>query len=148
GDIPIALPFNGEDTSKGMVSTAVAAAAAILLGGPLFGGLIAGIIALANKLQGDKKREETKQKIRMQLHSEVYPQVQREVGAGIEFAITKQIKLVNTSIEDEIAAQRTVLEQAMGDVRARMMDEKERKESLAVDMKADLERIDAIREAL
>lgn len=148
GDIHIAFSFNPEDVSKGMVSTAVAAAAAMLIAGPIIGGIIAGIIAFANKLRGDKKREEVKQKIRMQLHSEVYPQVQREVGKGIEIAITKQITLINTSIEDEITAQRTALEKAMGDVRERMMNEKERKESLVIDMKADLERIGVIREEL
>ncbi|MEG0897662.1 MAG: hypothetical protein RSF73_08980, partial [Ruthenibacterium sp.] len=112
------------------------------------GGVIAAIIAFANMWKGDKKRDEAKQKIRMQLHSEVYPQVQREVGKGIEVAITKQIKLINTSIEDELTTQRTALEKAMSDVRQQMMDEKESKENLARDMKADLERISVIREEL
>ncbi|MEF9939693.1 MAG: dynamin family protein [Clostridium sp.] len=148
GDIHIAFSFNAEDMGKGMVSTAVAAAAAIWIAGPLLGGVIAAIIAFASMWKGDKKRDEAKQKIRMQLHSEVYPQVQREVGKGIEVAITKQIKLINTSIEDELTTQRTALEKAMSDVRQQMMDEKESKENLARDMKADLERISVIREEL
>ena len=37
------------------------------------------------------------------------------------------------------------LEKAMEDVRKKMTDEKERKENLAIDIKADLERIQIIR---
>ncbi|MEG0897656.1 MAG: dynamin family protein [Ruthenibacterium sp.] len=149
GDIQIAFNFNAEDMSKGTVFTAVAAAAAaVWIGGPVMGVIVGGIIALVNKWQGDKKREETKQKIRMQLQSEVYPQVQREVGKEIEIAITKQIQLINTSIEEDIVAQRTVLEKAMSDVRQQMTDEKEHKEKLALAMNADLERISVMRHEL
>ena len=86
-----------------------------------------------------------KNQIRMRLNSEVYPQVLKEVGNGIEIAITKQMKLINVSIEEEITAQRAALEKAMEDVRKKMNDEKERRENLAIDMKADLERIQMIR---
>ena len=108
-------------------------------------GIIAGLIAFVIKIKGDKKREELKNQIRMRLNSEVYPQVLKEVGIGIEIAITKQIKLINTSIEDEIMIQRTSLEKAMEDVCKKITDEKERKENLAIDIKADLERIQIIR---
>ena len=145
GDVHISFNFNTEDVGKGVVSTTVAAVAAIIVAGPLIGGIIAGLIAFVNKIKGDKKREELKNQIRMKLNSEVYPQVLKEVGNGIEIAITKQIKLINTSIEDEILTQRTALEKAMEDVRKKMTDEKERKENLAIDIKADLERIQIIR---
>ena len=55
------------------------------------------------------------------------------------------MKLINTSIEDEIMVQRAALEKAMKDVRKKMNDEKERRETLAMGMKADLERIQIIR---
>lgn len=145
GDVHISFNFNTEDAGKGVVSATVAAVAAIIVAGPLIGGIIAGLIAFVNKIKGDKKREELKNQIRMKLNSEVYPQVLKEVGNGIEIAITKQIKLINTSIEDEILTQRTALEKAMEDVRKKMSDEKERKEKLASDVKADLERIQIIR---
>lgn len=145
GDVHISFNFSTEDAEKGVVSTTVAAVAAIIVAGPLIGGIIAGLIAFVNKIKGDKKREELKNQIRMRLNSEVYPQVLREVGNGIEIAVTKQIKLINTSIEDEIATQRAALEKAMEDVRRKMSDEKERRENLAVDIKADLERIQMIR---
>lgn len=144
-DVHISFNFNTEDVGKGVVSTTVAAVAAIIVAGPLIGGIIAGLIAFVNKIKGDKKREELKNQIRMKLNSEVYPQVLKEVGNGIEITITKQIKLINTSIEDEILTQRTALEKAMEDVRKKMTDEKERKENLAIDIKADLERIQIIR---
>ena len=130
---------------KGIVSTTVAAVTAIIVAGPLIGGIIAGLIAFVSKIRGDKKREEMKNQIRMRLNSEVYPQVLKEVGNGIEIAITKQMKLINVSIEEEITAQRAALEKAMEDVRKKMNDEKERRENLAIDMKADLERIQMIR---
>lgn len=145
GDVHISFNFNTGDVGKSVVSTTVAAVAAIIVACPLIGGIIAGLIAFVNKIKGDKKREELKNQIRMKLNSEIYPQVLKEVGNGIEIAITKQIKLINTSIEDEILTQRTALEKAMEDVRKKMNDEKERKENLAIDIKADLERIQIIR---
>lgn len=145
GDVQIAFNFNTEEVGKGLVSTAVAAAAAIIVAGPIIGGIIAGIIAFTNKIKGDKKREEIKGQIRMKLNSEVYPQVLKEVGNGIEIAITKQLKLINTSIKDEIMAQRTALEKAMDDVRKKMSNERERKENLAIDIRADLERIQLLK---
>lgn len=145
GNVHISFNFNTEDVGKSFVSPTVAAVAAIIVAGPLIGGIIAGLIAFGNKIKGDKKREELKNKIRMKLNSEVYPQVLKEVSNGIEIAITKQIKLINTSIEDEILTQRTALEKAMEDVRKKITDEKERKENLAIDIKADLKRIQIIR---
>ena len=145
GDVHISFNFNTEDVGNSVVSTTVAAVAAIIVAGPLIGGIIAGLITYVNKIRGDKKREEMKNQIRMRLNAEVYPKVLREVGHGIETAITKQIKLVNTSIEDEITAQRAALEKAMEDARKKMNDEKERREALAMDMRADLERIQRIR---
>lgn len=145
GDVHISFNFNTEDVGKGIVSTTVAAVAAIIVAGPFVGGLIAGVIAFVNKIKGDKKREELKNQIRMRLNSEVYPQVLKEVGNGIEIAVTKQIKLINTSIEGEILTQRTALEKAMEDVRKKMTDEKERRENLVIDINADLERLQTLR---
>ena len=84
----------------------------------------------------------------MKLRSEVFPQVLAEVGVGIEMAITKQIKLINTSIEEELKSQRETLEKAMADVRGRINDENTKKENLAIDIKADLERIGEIKDGL
>ena len=148
GDVRISFNFNVEDVSKGIVSTTVAAVAAIIIGGPLLGSIIAGLIAFVNKIRNDQKREEQKNKIRMKLNSEIYPMVLKEVGNGIESAITKQIKLINTSVEEEILTQRTTLERAMNDVRMKMSDEKERKENVAIDINTDLERINILRNEL
>lgn len=145
GDIKMTFSFNAENVSKGVVSTAVAAAAAIIIGGPLLGGIIAAVIAFANKMKGERKREEIKNQLKMKLNSEVYPQVLREVGTGIEIAVIKQIRLINTSIEDEIISQRMTLKKAMEDVREKMSEERELKENLAIDIKADLERLQVIR---
>ena len=127
-----------------MVGSIVAVAAGMLLGAPILG-VIAGIFM---KLSGDKKREEAKQSIRQKLRSEVYPKVIREVGNGIETAITKQIKLVNTSMEEELTNQRNTLEKAMEDLKQQINDEKTKKENLAIDINADLERIEEIKDSL
>lgn len=145
GDVRISFDFNTEEAGKRVVSTTVAAVAAIIAAGPVIGGIIAALIVLANKLKGNKKREELKNQIRMKLNTEVYPQVLKEVGNGIEIAIIKQIKLINDSIENEILTQRTVLEKAMEDVRKKMADEIECKEGLTIGVKADLERVQIIR---
>lgn len=142
GDVHISFNFDAQKLNKGLTSTVVAVAAGCLMGLPILG-IIAGIIM---KLRGDKKREEAKQQIRMKLQNEVFPQVLREVGNGIEVTIIKQIKLVNTSIEDEIKTQRDTLEKAMADVREQINDEKVKKENMAIDIKADLERISEIRD--
>lgn len=148
GDVHISFSFNTEDIGKGVVSSTVAAVAAVIVAGPIIGGIIAGIITFVNKLRNDKKREEAKQQIRMKLQSEVFPQVLREVGNGIEMTITKQIRLINTSIEEEIKSQKETLEKAMADVRGQINDDKAKKENLAIDIKADLERIGEIRDGL
>ena len=106
------------------------------------------IVGIFMKLSGDKKREEAKQAIRQKLRSEVFPQVLKEVGNGIEMTITKQIKLVNTSIEEELTSQKNTLEKAMADLRQQMNDEKTKKENLAIDIKADLERIEGMKDGL
>lgn len=127
-----------------MAGSIVAVAAGMLLGAPILG-VIAGIFM---KLSGDKKREEAKQSIRQKLRSEVYPKVIREVGNGIETAITKQIKLVNTSMEEELTNQRNTLEKAMENLKQQINDEKTKKENLVIDIKADLERIEEIKDDL
>lgn len=144
GDVNISFAFDADKINKGMAGSIVAVAAGMLLGAPILG-VIAGIFM---KLSGDKKREEAKQSIRQKLRSEVYPKVIREVGNGIETAITKQIKLVNTSMEEELTNQRNTLEKAMEDLKQQINDEKTKKENLAIDINADLERIEEIKDDL
>ena len=144
GDVHISFSFDTEKLNKGMTSSVVAVAAGILMGLPILG-ILAGIVM---KLRSNKKREEIKQQIRMKLQNEVFPQVLSEVGNGIEMTISKQIKLVNTSIEDEIKTQRDTLEKAMADVRGQINDEKLKKENMMIDIKTDLERIGEIRDGL
>lgn len=148
GDVHISFSFNTEEVGKGIVSATVAVAAGVVLSVPIAGTILAGLILIVNKMKANKKREEAKNQIRMKLNSEVYPQVLREVGNGVEMAITKQLKLINTSVEDEISAQRAALEKAMDDVRKKMSDEKERKEKLVIDIEADLEKISVLRNSL
>lgn len=144
GDVNISFFFDADKINKGMTSSIVAVTAAVLIGGPIIG-LVTGLIM---KLRGDKKREELKNEIHMKLQSEVFPQVLRDVGHGIEMTIAKQIKLVNTSIEDELKMQKDTLEKAMADVRTQMNEEKARKENMAIDIKNDLERIGEIKDGL
>jgi hypothetical protein len=141
GDVHITCSFDLDKVSKGITSSIVAAAAGILIGLPILG-ILAGVLI---KLRNDKKREEAKQQIRRKLQGEVYPQVLREVGRGIEKEITKQIALVNTSIEEELKMQRDTLEKSIADVRAEMVEEKAKKDSLVVTVKNDLERIHEIK---
>lgn len=139
-DVNISFTFDADKLNNGMKGSIVAVAAGVLLGAPVLG-IIAGIFL---KLSSDKKREEAKQAIRQKLHSEVFPKVLKEVGNSIDMTITKQIKLVNASIEEEITNQKNTLEKAMADLRQQMNDEKTKKDNLANGIKADLERIDKI----
>lgn len=93
-DVQISFAFDAEKLNKGITGSIVAVAAGLLLGVPILG-IIAGLLM---KFSMDKKREEAKQEIRQRLRSEVFPQVLREVGSGIEMTVMKQTALVNTSI--------------------------------------------------
>lgn len=144
GDVLVSFHYDAEKISTGITASVVAVAAGVLVGLPVIGIIAAIIINLHN----EKKREEKKQEIRAKLQGEVFPQVLREVGDGIETTITKQVTLVNTSIEEEIKTQRETLEKAMADIREQMNEEQAKKENLAADIKADLERIGAIKDGL
>lgn len=144
GDVHVSFTFDAKKLNKGITSSIVAVAAGALLGLPILG-IVAGVFMLLHK---NKKREKAKEEIRMKLRDEVFPQVLKEVGKGIEMTITKQIGLVNTAIEGELKNQQETLEKAMADVRSKMDDEKDRKENLAISVKTDLERIGEIKDGL
>ena len=145
GNVKISFYFNAEEISKGVVSNTVATIAAIIMTGPIIGSIIGGIIALINKHKVNKKREEAKRQIKLQLNSEIYPQVLKEIGIQFEKAITKQLNIINTSIENEIKSQKEILEKAMDDIRQKMKIESEKKENLMIDIKSDLEKITVIK---
>lgn len=146
--VNVHLNINPEDVNKGILSTAVsgaAAAATLLVAGPIIGGVVLAITALFNKWNESKKREELKNQIRMKLNSEVYPQVVDEVGNKIESALMAQLEVINTSIEENIANQREVLEKAIHDLRNKINDERTNKENLVASIQANLEVISNIR---
>lgn len=144
GDVHISFAFDTEKLNKGLTSSIVAAVAGLLFGVPIIG-IIAGIFM---KIRNDKKREEIKQEIRRKLRKEVYPQVLSDVERGMENAISKQMALINTSIEEELKNQRTTLEKAMADLRQQINDEAEKKENLVIDIKNDLTRLEEIKNEL
>lgn len=149
GDINFSFVFDTYKISKGMTSSIVAGVATALVSGLGFLGLLTGFLVkkITDKIN-DKRREKAKQEISEKLNTEVFPQVLREVGENIEMEITKQVKLVNTSIEEDFTNQRETLEKAMADLRQQMKDEKTKKENLAVDINEDLERIERIENGL
>lgn len=141
-DVNISFTFDSDKLNKGMTGSVVAVVAGLLLGMPILG-IITGIFM---KLSGDKRREKAKQTIREKLRVEVFPQVLREVGNGIETTIDKQIKLINDSIEEKLISQRTTLEKAMSDLREQINDEKIKKEQFAIGIKSSLERIGGMKD--
>ena len=68
-----------------------------------------------------------------------------QVGNKIESALMAQLEVVNTSIEENIANQRTILEQAIHDLRNRINDDRRNKENLVASIQANLEVIRNIR---
>ena len=148
-DINVSFAFDAKEADTGMTSTVVSAVAGFLFLNNPIGILIGGIVGLVVKLFGDsKKREEARQRVRAKLQQEVFPQVLREIENGVETAVMKQVKLVNTSIEEEIKNQNDILEKALADVRGRINEEKVNKENLETDIQADLERIGEIKNGL
>jgi len=142
GDIQISFHYDAEEMNKGLT------AAIVLIAGRIFGPLGMIIAGVMVKLQGDKKREEAKQKIQTKLRNEVFPEVLSKVSCDIETAIREQVGKVNETIEKEIQNQRDTLEKAMADVKEKMNDAQSEKEKLAADIEADLERIGEIRNGL
>ena len=70
------------------------------------------------------------------------------VGVYFMQNIVKQLDAINTSVEEDLKRQKDTLDKAMADLRERMHEEQERKEKLAADMQADLERIDELKNGL
>ena len=148
GDVHVSFDFDAKEISNGLTGPIVAAVAGLIIGLPILGVIIAGIAYFIGKSSAEKKREERKNEIRTKLRTEVYPQIMKEVGNGVEMAIAKQMKMINTSIEDEIKYQKDTLEKAVADVRQRMSDEKAKKENLTTDINNDLARIEELREMI
>ena len=148
GDIRINFHYDIKESESSITTSVVAIVAGLVLGAPILGLIAAGITALINKQKAEKQREEMRNEIRMKLQAEVYPQIMREVEHGIRTAVTGQIKLMNTSIEDELARQRSTLEKAMTDVRTRIDDEKKDKEQYVIGIQNDLAKLEELRELI
>jgi len=144
GDVHISFNYDPDELNTGIVSSVVAITAGTLLGGPVLG-LILHFIA---KYINGKKVEEAKQRFRMTLKSEVYPKIMEDVGQTIDFEITKQVKMVNTSIENELKNQQGILEKALADIRGKVNDEKTKKDNLRQNITSDLEKLNAIKATL
>lgn len=148
GDIHVNLDMISENVGKGAGAAVVATIAAGFLLGPL-AALISGVIALVSNWFGKKKRrEEIKEQIRAKLCNEVFPQIMTQVGHGLDMEITKQVKIVNSSVEKELHTQKETLEKAMSDLREKINDERAQKENLEIDIKEDLERIEGLKNDL
>ena len=144
GDVTVSCMFDTSGMEKSLGAKIVTIAAGFLIGGPL-GAVFTGLFEL---FSSSKKREEAKQRIRMQLRDDVFPRILDEVGSNIETEITRQTVLINTTIGNELKEQKSTLENAMAEVRDRMQAEKEQKEAQAADVRAALERIGEIRDGL
>lgn len=142
GDVHISVAYDAEKIYKGITGNTVAVASAVMYK-EVASGIIPGIIL---KLTENKRRQEAKQAIIRKLRGEVFPQVTKEVGNGIERTLTEQIRLINASVEKSYQNQKTTLEKAMADLRQQINGENTRKENLAADINADLERIEGIKD--
>lgn len=146
GDVHVSFSFNAKEVSNGLTTSVVAVVAGLVLGLPVIGAIAAGIAYFINKSAAEKKREEQKSEIRSKLRNELYPQILREVENGVETAIGRQMEQIHTSIADEIANQKDILEKAMADLRTRMADEKDTKDRLVTAVEDDLEKLEKIRQ--
>lgn len=144
GEIHISFAYDADKIYKGITGSTVAAASAAMYKKSA-SDPISGIVL---KLTENKRRKEAKQAIIRKLREEVFPQVLREVGNGIEQTLTEQIRLVNTSMEEAFHNQKATLEKAMADIRQQIHGENARMENLAADINADLERIEGIKDGL
>jgi GTPase SAR1 family protein len=143
-DVNISFTFDIDSLNKGIIGNIVAVVAGLLVEVPILGK----IVSIFMKLFDENNRENTKQEIKKKLRTNVFPKVLQKVGKGIEMIITRQIKLINTSIEKELTVQKSTLEKAMADLRQQLNDEKMKKENLIIDIKTDLERIEGIKGGL
>lgn len=151
-ELHISFALSANDFDSGLSDALTKGIATIVTGFiaglPILGTVSGIFIAIVKKLINSFKRDQVKQEIRRKLQTECFPQVINEVGMSIELAITKQIQLINKSIEDELKNQQETLEKALADVRRQMNEEKQAKEKLEADIKCDLERLGAVKNGL
>lgn len=143
GDIHVPLNIDYNGMNKNISNTVVAVTSFLLLG-PIMGVITAVLL----KVRDEKKREEAKMQIRSRLQNDIFPQVLNEVSHNLEIEVTKQVKLINTSIKEQINNQNVILSKAMEDVRNEKNLEQSRKENLEIDINQDLERIKEIKNGL
>ena len=148
GDVHLSFDLDTKKISKDMTGSIVAAVAGLLFSMPVLGAIVAGVLYVIGKSSAEKKREEQKNEIQLKLRTEVFPQILKEVGDGVEIEITKQMKMINASIEEEIHNQKDTLEKAVADVRQRMLNEKTEKEVLEKDININLAKIRDLREMI
>ncbi|WP_054939247.1 dynamin family protein [Paenibacillus ihuae] len=118
----------------------------------IFGPLFTVIGALAKHFIGkhfeSKKRTVLKEEIRHKLQTEVYPAVITQVGSHVEAEITDQIHQLNASISGQVEQQRSLLEKALSELKAKRDEEQELQDELLSQAAKHLYRIEEINHEL
>lgn len=137
GDVKVLFHFDAGDLNKNMTGSVIKAIGLGLLISPIVGL----ITYFMDKSAQDKKREEAKRQISSKLEGEVFPTVLKDVSRNLEMAIMEQVKMVNTSIENEIKSQNEVLQKALEDLRVQIGNEQAEREEKEKKIHADLQSV-------
>lgn len=121
------------------------------------GKIVAGVVAMFFSFLGGlllhvffkqrekQKREEAKNAIRRELNQRVFPQIAGQVERSLAVEIDKHAQSVEQTIRAQGGARRAVLEKSMADLRDRMADEKQKQEQAMEQIRADLKRLEEMR---
>ena len=145
GNISISININVEKLNKSMITGAAAAAGAALAGIPILGGIVVAVFTVFSAI---KERTDKKEKVRMKIRDEVFPQVLTQVENNIRQTIEGEIAIVNKVIEDEIKNQRDNMEKSIEEVRTKIQNETVERESYERTINEDLERVSEIKNGL
>lgn len=149
GDIQIPFNYQIKEIDKKIIGELVSVVAILLLEIPVIGQILAFLTGfIVDKFITSMQRKKQKEEITLKLHSEVFPKIISEVRIGIEEKINDQMDLVNNSIDEEVVKQKEAMEKAISDLRAKINEEKERKDKEKQEILGDLEIISSIKKSL
>lgn len=145
GNVQVSFNINSNFSKNDSTANILASIGAILIGGPIIGGIVAMFMHNANKKKEEQQRREAKRQIQCDLNNNVFPQVLDQVGKGLEEVLKKEIDNINDSIEKKIRNQADILTKSIEDVKKRIEEESVSKTALLSKIEKDLEQLQIIK---
>ncbi|MDR1916109.1 MAG: dynamin family protein [Synergistaceae bacterium] len=109
-------------------------------------GVIGGI--LASVFSGDKKREESRAKLRQQFVSTVFPSVLNQLLPTVQTTLREKTEEIRTAIESQIKERKEVLQKAISDCGKKQADEAGKSAQVHEEIRKDISIVEGMRSAI